>query len=78
MLSRSYNAVAESFFATLKKQAVFGYKFSTRSDARMQIFEYIECYYNRVRRHSNNNWLSPVQFERLQAKTIKESPCLIV
>lgn len=71
------NAVAESFFATLKKQAVFGYKFSTRSSARLQVFEYIECYYNRVRRHSSNNWLSPVQFERLQTLAIKESPCLI-
>ena len=57
------NAVAESFFATLKKQAVYGERFLTRQEAQQQIFEYIECYYNRVRRHSTNNWLSPVDYE---------------
>jgi transposase InsO family protein len=57
------NAVAESFFATLKKQAVYGERFLTRQEAQQHIFEYIECYYNRVRRHSTNNWLSPVDYE---------------
>ena len=57
------NAVAESFFATLKKQAVHGERFLTRQDAQQQIFEYIECYYNRVRRHSTNGWVSPANFE---------------
>lgn len=57
------NAVAESFFATLKKQAVYGERFLTRQEAQQKIFEYIECYYNRVRRHSTNGWLSPVDYE---------------
>ena len=57
------NAVAESFFATLKKQAVHGERFLTRRAAQQHIFEYIECYYNRVRRHSTNGWVSPVNFE---------------
>ena len=57
------NAVAESFFATLKKQAVYGERFLTRHKAQQAIFEYIECYYNRIRRHSTNGWLSPVDYE---------------
>ena len=56
-------AVAESFFATLKKQAVYGERFLTRHKAQQAIFEYIECYYNRIRRHSTNGWLSPVDYE---------------
>lgn len=59
------NAVSESFFATLKKQSVYGYKLKPRDAMRQHIFEYIEIYYNRVRRHSANNWVSPVEFERL-------------
>ena len=57
------NAVAESFFATLKKQAVYGERFLTRHKAQQAMFEYIECYYNRIRRHSTNGWLSPVDYE---------------
>ena len=57
------NAVAESFFATLKKQAVYGERFLTRDEFQQLIFEYIECYYNRIRRHSNNGWLSPVDYD---------------
>ena len=59
----SHNAVAEIFFATLKKQAVYGERFLTRDEAQHSIFEYIECYYNRIRSHSNNGWLSPVDYE---------------
>ena len=66
------NAVAESFFASLKKQSVYGYSLKTRDAIRSHIFEYIEIYYNRVRRHSTNGWLSPVDFERLHHKTIEE------
>jgi len=65
------NAVAESFFATLKKQAVHGERFLTRQAAQQHIFEYIECYYNRVRRHSTNGWLSPVNFEAAYYKSIE-------
>lgn len=65
------NAVAESFFATLKKQAVLGERFLTRQAAQQHIFEYIECYYNRVRRHSTNGWVSPVDFEAAYYKSIE-------
>lgn len=65
------NAVAESFFATLKKQAIYGERFLTREAAKQQIFEYIECYYNRVRRHSTNGWVSPVDFEAAYYKSIE-------
>lgn len=65
------NAVAESFFATLKKQAIHGERFLTRQAAQQHIFEYIECYYNRVRRHSTNGWVSPVDFEAAYYKSIE-------
>lgn len=65
------NAVAESFFATLKKQAVHGERFLTRPAAQQHIFEYIECYYNRVRRHSTNGWVSPVNFEAAYYQSIE-------
>jgi transposase InsO family protein len=66
------NAVAESFFATLKKQAIHGERFLTRHQAQQTIFEYIECYYNRVRRHSTIGWVSPVNFEAAYYKSIEE------
>lgn len=59
------NAVAESFFASLKKQAIHHHPVKSRADMKTHIFEYIEIYYNRVRRHMANNWLTPVEFERL-------------
>lgn len=65
------NAVAISFFAMLKKQAVHGERFLTRQAAQQQVFEYIECYYNRVRRHSTNGWVSPVNFEVAYYKSIE-------
>lgn len=65
------NAVAESFFATLKKQAIHGERFLTRQAAQQHIFEYIECYYNRIRRHSTNGWVSPVNFEAAYYKSIE-------
>lgn len=66
----SHNAVAESFFATLKKQAIHSERFLTRQAAQQHIFEYIECYYNRVR-HSTNGWISPVNFEIAYYKSIE-------
>jgi transposase InsO family protein len=65
------NAVAESFFASLKKQAIYGTPLTTREQTRQIVFEYIECYYNRARRHSNNGWLSPVEFERLYHQSLE-------
>ena len=60
------NAVAESFFRTLKTECVYHEKFTTRAQAKQVIFEYIEVFYNRKRRHSNNNYLSPVEFEQMK------------
>lgn len=57
------NAVAESFFHTLKTQMVYHRKFSDKQEAEIALFQYIEAYYNRRRRHSSNGWLSPAQFE---------------
>ncbi len=57
------NAVAESFFGTLKTECVTG-QFATRALAHTSIFEYIEVWYNRQRLHSTLGYLSPVEFER--------------
>jgi len=58
------NAVAESFFHTLKTELTHHHKFKDREEAKHVIFEYIEVFYNRTRIHSANNYLSPVDFER--------------
>ncbi len=58
------NAPMESFFASLKKELVHGADFATRERARAEIFEYIEVFYNRVRRHSALGYLSPDEYER--------------
>jgi len=57
------NAVAESFFKTLKKELVRKQNFETREIAASKIFEYIEMFYNAKRRHSYLNYISPNEFE---------------
>jgi putative transposase len=57
------NAMMESFFSTLKTEGVTGDPYSTRQEARQSIFEYIEVWYNRQRRHSSLGYLSPAAFE---------------
>ena len=60
------NAVAESFFATLKTECCFNYAvFETRADARTKIFEYIEGFYNSKRRHSYIGYKAPSEFEAM-------------
>lgn len=59
------NAVTESFFSTLKVECVEGTSFESRVQARQAIFEYTECFYNRVRRHSSLGYKSPVIYEQL-------------
>lgn len=59
------NAMAESFFATLKKGHLLSQKFQTKEEARRKLFEYLEIFYNRVRRHSSLGYKSPVAFEHL-------------
>jgi len=58
------NAAMESFFSTLKGECVDRQEFQTRQEARLVIFEYIECFYNRERRHSTLHYLSPVAYEQ--------------
>jgi putative transposase len=57
------NAVVESFFATLTKELLVAGPFSTRDEARRQVFEFIEVWYNRQRRHSSLGYRTPVEFE---------------
>ncbi len=59
------NAVAESFFRSLKTELTHHEKFETRSEAMVAVFDYIEAFYNRVRRHSTLGYLSPVVYEQL-------------
>ena len=58
------NAVAESFFATIKKELIHRKDFRTRREAASVIFEYIEVFYNRIRKHSKLGYKSPVEFKR--------------
>jgi putative transposase len=57
------NAVVESFFATLKRECVHRVRFATRREATAQLFDYIECFYNRKRRHSALGFRSPNAYE---------------
>lgn len=64
------NAVAESFFSTLKNELVHHCDFKTRDEARAAIFEYIEVFYNRQRQHQTLGYLSPLQFEQQTGVTV--------
>ncbi|MGH6781916.1 MAG: IS3 family transposase, partial [Sphingomonadaceae bacterium] len=57
------NATVESFFSTLKNELVHERDYRSREEAQMEIFEYIEIFYNRERIHQNLKYVSPVQFE---------------
>jgi len=59
------NAVMESFFHTLKTEMVYFERFRTRREAKQSIFDYIEVFYNRQRKHSAINYKSPAQFENM-------------
>ncbi len=65
------NAVAESFFATLKKELVHRSSWPTRRELTSEVFEYIEAFYNPRRRHSTLGMLSPVDYEN---RTLGDSP----
>ena len=60
------NACAESFFHSLKVEAIHGERFATREEVRHTVFEYIEVDYNRTRRHSATGYISPMAFEAFQ------------
>jgi putative transposase len=57
------NACAESFFHTLKTELIYGERYKTRKSAKQSVFQYIEAYYNRVRRHSSIGSIAPAVFE---------------
>jgi len=63
------NAPVESFFSTLKRELVYRTTYKTREEAKQSLFEYIEVFYNRQRRHSTLGYLSPMQFENLNKNT---------
>jgi putative transposase len=80
------NAVAESFFATLKKELVHRRSWPSRRELTTEAFEYIEGFYNRVRRHSTLGYLSPADYENrtlikpgasLAASRLAHSPTMI-
>jgi putative transposase len=59
------NAVAESFFSNLKNEWVHHHDFSTREEAKLAIFDYIECFYNRNRIHQSMGYRTPDEVERM-------------
>ena len=62
------NAVTESFFATLKMELELGMIQGTRAETRSMVFDYIESFYNRERRHSSLGYLSPSHFEERHSR----------
>ena len=61
------NAVVESFFGLLKRERVNRVRYRTRNEARASLFDYIECFYNRKRRHGYLGNISPADYERSSA-----------
>ena len=59
------NAVAESFFHTLKTEWLYHHRFRSREQARLAIFDYIEGFYNRARPHSTLGYYSPDEYEKM-------------
>ena len=69
------NAFAESFWSRLKAEVLESGYFLNVDDARTEIFEYIECYYNRIRKHSSLGYKSPEQFENEYHTKLASSVC---
>ena len=59
------NAVAESFFKAIKTELIYHHKYKTRMEAELQVFKYIETWYNRKRRHSALNGKSILEFNQI-------------
>jgi len=67
--------VAESFLQLFKREKIRRHKYKTRDQARRDMCEYIELFYNPKRKHTNNGMLSPVDFEERQLK-LEKGTCL--
>jgi putative transposase len=67
------NAPVESFFATLKKELIHQRSYGSHKEARLEVFEFIEVYYNRQRRHSTLGYLSPSEFEETSSSQPSQS-----
>lgn len=63
------NAITEAFFATLECELLDRHRFRTTSEARLAVFDYIETFYNRTRRHSALGYLAPTEYERMTVTT---------
>ena len=70
----SAGTVAETFFATLKKELVYRSSWPTRRELTREVFEYIEAVYNPRRRHSTLGYLSPVEFEEGPGRSAVQDP----
>lgn len=68
------NAVVESFFSTLKNELVHDRDYHTREEARAEVFEFIEVFYNRQRLHQTLGYVSPVQFETHNSVPLRKCP----
>ena len=66
------NAISESFVASLKTELLHRHRFISREAARTAIFDYMEGFYNRVRRHSSLDYLSPAEYEEVTMEATKE------
>ena len=64
------NALAESFFATLEVELLLREVFRTREEAHLAVFEFLEAWYNRRRRHQSLGYLSPARFEEKHATAL--------
>jgi transposase InsO family protein len=66
------NSVAETFFATLKKEQIYRRTWPERQELKTEVFDYIESFYNRRRRHSKLGWVSPAEFEAEACLPLRE------
>ena len=63
------NAVCEAFFKTLKNELIDRQSWPTKAEARHAVFDFIETFYNRRRRHSTLGYLSPTEYEKITTNT---------
>ena len=67
------NALMESFFGTVKEECIERKSYKTRAEARQDIFEYLEVFYNRKRKHSSLEYVSPFTYEQMGGENKTEN-----